>query len=402
MEGKHSTLRAERKKAWAIIRFMFIALVLTNTANAQQKVGTMPEWVTSYLEAYYTLNFVGAAAAARGGSGVALSQGAMSLAANPAAIFPDGRIDVALEIAGLRNSLEFHLLGPAFPHVARDYSQPAVRPGAVAVSFSLSDRVAMGFAFTNPRSYKMHDNAIFTEATYEFPYGAEDFEVSLFQQLRQWQTSVAVAVKPLHGLEVGIGVDLLSSQTEYSSQIRSTEILDLTSLDETFNSYLLSAGIRHKIAEFAYGVTARTGDRIDAVYANLVGDQPADAEIPWELAIGVVYRDAVSFEVRRVGFRSSLIDALSDTDHLTDFGAGTHVLVWSDKHASTVFFNTGFIYRTLIGFEREADEQVFLNLGAELRLDRIRLAATVINGHLFSDEEVRVSELQLSLGYSVP
>lgn len=55
-----------------------------------------------------------------------------------------------------------------------------------------------------------------------------------------------------------------------------------------------------------------------------------------------------------------------------------------------------------MGFEREADEQVFLNLGAELRLDRIRLAATVINGHRFSDEEVRVSELQLSMGYAVP
>src|SRR5690606_27833198 len=53
-------------------------------AFAQQKVGTLPDPVTDYATAFYSLNFLDGAAAARGGSGVALALGARSVLANPA------------------------------------------------------------------------------------------------------------------------------------------------------------------------------------------------------------------------------------------------------------------------------------------------------------------------------
>ncbi len=402
MEGKHSTLRAERKKAWAIIRFMFVALVLTNTASAQQKVGTMPEWVTSYLEAYYTLNFVGATAAARGGAGVALNQGAMSLAANPAAIFPRGRVDFALEAAGLRNNLEYRIL-PEFDLTdARDYSQPAFRPAAAAVSIRLNNRAAFGVCITNPRSYKMHYNLIFTETTYEYPYGIQDYELSLFQQLNQWQTTAAVALKLLPGLSVGVALDVLSSHITYESKLDDVPFPMHTSLNETYHSYLIRGGLRQQIADFAYGITARTGDRFGVTYDDLEDDQVVEAEIPWELTIGLVYRNAIGFEVRRVGFRNHWYDPDNDTENLIDYGVGSHIQMWSDQESRSVFVNLGVIYRTLVESGLQSDDQTFLNLGAELHLERIRLAATVINGHWLSDKEVRVSELQLSMGYAVP
>jgi hypothetical protein len=388
-----STKSVERKSTCVFVNLMLIVLVLASTASAQQKVGTMPDPVTDYTFAFYSLNFLDGAAAARGGSGIALSLGARSSLANPAGLFGGDRLQVHLEGAGLRNELDPAPLG--FP--ATPYRQPNPRANAAA-SVRLGDRIALAAGFSNPRDFESNIRWEFEEVTYEYPDGTGRlFVYTLDRRLRVLQYSLALAVKAIDNFSAGFAVDYQHFTLGFDEASTDSSFPFHNSAHDTHDAVLLRFGILQEINNITLGLAVRSGGRFTFDVNDQSSNWGESSQIPWEFSFGASYRDLLTCEGKWYRFR----DNYYPTD-LYDLGAGAHIPLLVSGDAAALHLNLGLIYRHLLEIYGRRDAQVFVNSGLEAKLRDFQFAATVINGHWLSDKEVRVSEVQLSLGYSVP
>lgn len=357
---------------------------------AQQKVGTLPDPVTDYAFAFYSLNFIDGAAAARGGSGVALALGARSALANPAGLHGGDRLQVHLGGAGFRNDLD--PAPPRFP--ATPYKQPNPRATAAA-SMRLGDRIALAAAFGNVRYYESHLRWEYEETTYEFPNGTGRFFVySIDRRLRVLQYSLALAVAATDNFSAGVAVDYQHFTLGFDEASTDSSFPTRINARDTHDAVLLRCGALQRIGDVTLGLTVRSGDRFTFAVNDDSRDWGESSQIPWEFSLGASYRDLLSCEGKWYYFR----DNYNPTD-LYDLGAGAHIPLVTRGDRAALYLNLGLIYRHLLEVYSRRDAQAFINSGLEADFGHFHLAATVLNGHWLNNERLRVSELQLAVGY---
>jgi len=360
-------------------------------AFAQQKVGTLPDPVTDYAFAFYSLNFLDGAAAARGGSGIALALGARSVLTNPAGLLGGDRLQVHLDGAGFRNDLDpVSLWLPATP-----YKQPNPRANAAA-SVRLGDRIALAAGFSNVRDYESNLRWEYEETTYEHPDGTGRFFVySIDRRLRVLQYSFALAGAATDNLSAGVAVDFQHFTLGFDETSTDSTFPYRNSAHDTHDAVLLRFGVLQKIEDFTLGLTVRTGDRFTFDVNDQSHNWGESSQIPWEFFLGASYRNLLTCEGKWYYFR----DDYNPTD-LYDLGAGAHIPVIARGDHASLHFNLGLIYRHLLEVYDRRDAQAFINSGLEAEIGNFHLAATVLNGHWLNNERIRVSELHLAVGYS--
>lgn len=357
---------------------------------AQQKVGTLPDPVTDYAFAFYSLNLIDGAAAARGGSGVALPLGARSALANPAGLLGGDRLQIHLGGAGFRNDLDpAPLWFPSTP-----YKQPNPRATAAA-SVRLADRIALAAGFSNVRYYESHLRWEYEETTYEFPNGTGRFFVyTIDRNLRVLQYSLALAVVATDNFSAGVAIDYQHFTLGFDEASTDSAYPFHNNAHNTHDAVLLRFGALQRINDVTLGLTVRSGDRFTFAVNNDSRNWGESSQIPWEFSLGASYRDLFTCEGKWYYFR----DNYNPTD-LYDLGAGAHLPLISRGDRTALHLNLGLIYRHLLEVYNRRDAQAFINSGLEAEFGNFHFAATVLNGHWLNNERVRVSELQLAVGY---
>ncbi len=392
---KELTTAAESQRLAVARRLCPLLTILTVVllawpSFAQSKVGTLPDPVTDYAFAFYSLNFIDGAAAARGGSGVALSLGARSALANPAGLLGGDRLQIHLCGAGFRNDLDPALLWlPATP-----YQQPNPRATAAA-SVRLADRIALAAGFSNVRYYESHLRWEFEETTYDFPDGTGRFFVyTIDRNLRVLQYSLALAVAATGDFSAGVAIDYQHFTLGFDEASTDSTFPFRNDAHDTHDAVLLRLGALQRINDVTLGLTVRTGDRFTFAVNDDSRNWGESSQIPWEFSLGASYRDLLSCEGKWYYFR----DDYNPTD-LYDLGAGAHIPLVTRGDRAALYFNLGLIYRHLLEVYDRRDAQAFINSGLEAEFGNFHLAATVLNGHWLNNERVGVSELQLAVGY---
>ncbi|MCB5233695.1 MAG: hypothetical protein LHW60_00405 [Candidatus Cloacimonetes bacterium] len=355
---------------------LLIVLSLGLFAGVQDtlKVLTTPQFAGAYYAAF-ARNYLGAEAAGRGYTGVALSGSSEMGLINPAVMRPDSvRVFVELDIK------------PSIAEPSLDFApryESAVPVGIVGIGMPLSSKMHLALCYSNPQSIVLKDYTI------EINQGGQLIARQPNYELHQ--ASIMANYLPSENLSFGLGVH------NQLHRIRDSIFRhDFHRDDHNMYALRIQPGMLYERGNFAFGLSALLPWKINWELRHVDYQQV----LPWEIKTGVSYEKGQNRAALDLGYRNYKAenelfkDEMSlglglerrDDNRIYRLGYMYKSGVWSGTILLPIHSNlddVGDIWEWQETMTILSDEQHYLSAGVE---------------YLFKDGSLNLSILQAAFG----
>ncbi len=351
------------------IALTLFALITTNLSISQPN----DPMINSYWY-FYSSNFLDAVSSGKGNTGIGSTGNISAIQLNPASMEIPGKYQADLQYTYKTNQ-------PWLPglDIGDLYLKQNIFSGSAGFGYRINKNFQVGFLYSNPKSMTLNVGEIIT--TNEF--GEEINRYDAYDKYNIHSFSVPL-VYSTEKLRLGLSVS-------YNLHRRYANFSNNNEVTGKVNLFNLQGGIIVKpLKELSIGVTFSPQISGDVTYDTPLFFYEEDYEvvIPMEFGAGIEYTFRGNF-LKLSGdytYTNSSIETYQKDLHKAHLGI--EYLVDKNWTVRTGFFTSPDV-RDLPGSYfnyNESYEQIFLTLGATLKLKKASLSLAVMDSHISSDD----------------